>query len=691
MNLSDSFGFMNLSLSEIRKKAELLRNEIKKHDKLYYIKSLPIITDQQYDELRQELEKLESLYPELRHKKSVTQTVGTKVAKGFAKIKHTYPMLSLSNAFSKEDILDFLTRIKKLINLDLDEKLELHCEPKIDGVSFSAHFKDGKLNFAVTRGDGAIGEDITDNIRVIEDFPTQIDYNEEFEVRGEVYMSKSDFIVLNEENNKNNKAIFANPRNAASGSLRQLDSQITKSRKLSYFVWGGKISSVNNQKKMMEKFSSLDFTVNDNIVILDDLEDIVNYYEEMYIKRADLDYDIDGLVYKVNSFELQVRMGNISRAPRWAIAHKFPAEYAETYVEDIFVQVGRTGAITPVAKLKPVNIGGVFVTRASLHNEEEILRKDIRIGDAVKIKRAGDVIPQVVEVKFEKRNSEVKSFIFPEKCPVCQSVIESFGDDVVKRCTGGMRCEAQIIEKLCHFISKHAFDIVGLSKQSILQFYNKGLVQLPADIFRLVSINQNQEQPIKKWEGWGEQSVDNLFSSIEKSKKINMDRFIYSLGIRHVGVVTAEIIANYFRDIDNIMELVLKEDAVEILKAVNGVGEVIATSFIEYFKDPYNMQIVKDILNFIDVQQVIIVQNKFNSQLDGKNIIFTGVLEKYSRDEAQNIAKKLGAKILASISKKTDYVIYGKNPGSKLNKAMKMNVNTISEEEFLDMVEGNNQ
>jgi len=691
MNLSDSFGFMNLSLSEIRKKAELLRNEIKKHDKLYYIKSLPIITDQQYDELRQELEKLESLYPELCHKKSVTQTVGTKVAKGFAKIKHTYPMLSLSNAFSKEDILDFLTRIKKLINLDLDEKLELHCEPKIDGVSFSAHFKDGKLNFAVTRGDGAIGEDITDNIRVIEDFPTQIDYNEEFEVRGEVYMSKSDFIVLNEENNKNNKAIFANPRNAASGSLRQLDSQITKSRRLSYFVWGGKISSVNNQKEMMEKFSSLDFTVNDNIVILDDLEDIVNYYEEMYIKRADLDYDIDGLVYKVNSFELQVRMGNISRAPRWAIAHKFPAEYAETYVEDIFVQVGRTGAITPVAKLKPVNIGGVFVTRASLHNEEEILRKDIRIGDAVKIKRAGDVIPQVVEVKFEKRNSEVKSFIFPEKCPVCQSVIESFGDDVVKRCTGGMRCEAQIIEKLCHFISKHAFDIVGLSKQSILQFYNKGLVQLPADIFRLVSINQNQEQPIKKWEGWGEQSVDNLFSSIEKSKKINMDRFIYSLGIRHVGVVTAEIIANYFRDIDNIMELVLKEDAVEILKAVNGVGEVIATSFIEYFKDPYNMQIVKDILNFIDVQQVIIVQNKFNSQLDGKNIIFTGVLEKYSRDEAQNIAKKLGAKILASISKKTDYVIYGKNPGSKLNKAMKMNVNIISEEEFLDMVEGNNQ
>ena len=679
---------MNLSLSEIRKKAEVLKNEIEKHDKLYYIKSSPVITDQQYDELRRELEKLESLYPELRHKKSVTQTVGTKVAKGFAKIKHTYPMLSLSNAFSKEDILDFLIRIKKIINLDLDEKLELHCEPKIDGVSFSAHFKDGKLNFAVTRGDGAIGEDITDNIRVIEDFPTQIDYNEEFEVRGEVYMSKSDFIALNEENNKNNKAIFANPRNAASGSLRQLDSQITKSRRLSYFVWGGKILNINNQKEMMKKFSSLGFTVNDNIVVLDDLESIISYYDEMYIKRATLDYDIDGLVYKVNSFELQARMGNISRAPRWAIAHKFPAEYAETYVEDIFVQVGRTGAITPVAKLKPVNVGGVFVTRASLHNEEEILRKDIRIGDAVKIKRAGDVIPQVVEVKFEKRNSEVKSFIFPEKCPVCQSVIESFGDDVVKRCTGGMRCEAQIIEKLCHFISKHAFDIVGLSKQSILQFYNKGLVKLPADIFRLVDVNQNQEQTIEKWEGWGDQSVDNLFSSIEKSKKINMDRFIYSLGIRHVGVVTAEIIANYFKGVDSILELILKEDSIEILKAVNGVGEVIATSFIEYFKDPYNIKIVKDILNFIDVQQVMTVQNKLNNQLDGKNIIFTGVLEKYSRDKAQNIAKKLGAKILSSISKKTDYVVYGKNPGSKLNKAKEMNINTISEKEFLDIVEG---
>ncbi len=676
---------MNLSLSEIRKKVELLRNEIKKHDKLYYIKSSPIITDQQYDELRQELENLESLYPELRHKKSVTQTVGTKIAKGFAKIKHTYPMLSLSNAFSKEDILDFLTRIKKLINLDVEEKLELHCEPKIDGVSFSAHFKDGKLNFAVTRGDGAIGEDITNNVKVIENFPTQVVFKEEFEVRGEVYMTKTDFIILNEENNKNNKATFANPRNAASGSLRQLDAQITKSRGLSYFVWGGRISGVNNQKDMMKKFSSLGFAVNDNIVVLDDLENIISYYDEMNIKRATLDYDIDGLVYKVNSFELQVRMGNISRAPRWAIAHKFPAEYAETYVEDIFVQVGRTGAITPVAKLKPVNIGGVFVTRASLHNEEEILRKDIRIGDAVKIKRAGDVIPQVVEVKFEKRHSEVKSFVFPEECPICQSIIESFGDDVVKRCTGGMKCEAQIIEKLCHFISKNAFDIVGLSKQSILQFYNKGLIKLPADIFRLVNINQ--EQSIKKWEGWGEQSVDNLFSSIEKSKKIKMDKFIYSLGIRHVGRVTAEIIANYFKDVDNIIELVLKEDAVEILKAVNGVGEVIAISVIEYFKDPYNIQIIKDILNFIDVQQVIIVQNELNSQLNGKNMIFTGVLEKYSRDEAQNIAKKLGAKILSSISKKTDYVVYGKNPGSKLNKAIGMNINTISEKEFLDMVD----
>lgn len=678
---------MNLSLSKIRKKAELLRNRIKKHDKLYYIKSLPIITDQQYDKLRQDLEKLESLYPELYYEKSVTQTVGTKVAKGFSKIKHTYPMLSLGNAFSKEDILDFLIRIKKIINLDLDEKLELHCEPKIDGVSFSAHFKDGKLNFAVTRGDGIFGEDITDNIKVIENLPTQVDYNEEFEVRGEVYMSKTNFITLNKENNKNNKAIFANPRNAASGSLRQLDSQITKTRRLSYFVWGGKISSINNQKEMLEKFSSLGFTVNDNNVVLNDLEGIINYYEKIYIKRADLDYDIDGLVYKVNNFELQDKMGNISRAPRWAIAHKFPAEYAETYIEDIFVQVGRTGAITPVAKLKPVNVGGVFITRASLHNGEEVLRKDIKIGDAVKIKRAGDVVPQIVEVKFEKRNSEVKSFIFPEKCPVCQSAIKSFGDDVVKRCTGGMKCEAQIIEKLCHFISKHAFDIVGLSKQSILQFYNIGLVKLPADIFRLVDINKNQEQYIKKLEGWGEQSVYNLFLSIKKSKKININRFIYSLGIRHVGVVTAEIIANYFRDIDSILDLLLKDNAIEILEGVNGVGKVIATSFIEYFKDPYNLQIIKDILNFINIQPIIPISDVCSNPFSGKNIIFTGTLEKYSRDEAQNIVKKLGAKILSTISKKTDYVIYGSNPGSKLTKAKAMNVKVISEQEFLNMVE----
>jgi DNA ligase (NAD+) len=680
---------MNLNLSKVRKRVELLRNEIKKHDELYYIKSSPIIIDQQYDELRSELENLESLYPELRDKKSVTQSVGTKVAKGFAKIRHTYPMLSLSNAFSKEDISDFLIRIKKLIGYGPDDKLELHCEPKIDGVSFSAHFKNEKLNFAVTRGDGTIGEDITNNIKAIENFPIQVDYDEEFEVRGEVYMSKSDFIALNEENSKNNKTLFANPRNAASGSLRQLDSIVTRNRRLSYFVWGGRIQDFNNQHEMMEKFKSLGFIVNGCKLVLDNLEDIISYYDEMYTSRAELNYDIDGLVYKVNSFELQEKMGNISRAPRWAIAHKFPAEYAETCIEDIFVQVGRTGAITPVAKLKPINVGGVLVTRASLHNEEEIFRKDIRIGDVVKIKRAGDVIPQVVEVKFEKRNLEVKTFIFPEKCPVCQSAIESFGDDIVKRCTGGMKCEAQIIEKLCHFISKYAFDIVGLSKQSVLQFYNKGLVKLPADIFKLVSANQTLEQPIEKWEGWGEQSVDNLFLSIEKSKKINMDRFIYSLSIRHVGVVTAEILANHFKNINNVMELIAKDDAVEILKAVNGVGEIIATSFIEYFKDPYNMQIVKNILHFIDVEQVIIVPNKLNSQLAGKNVIFTGVLEKYSRDEAQNIAKKLGAKISSTISKKTNYVIYGSNYGSKLNKAKEMNIKIISEQEFSDMVEEN--
>ena len=680
---------MNFTLSEAKNRIEKLIREIKKHDELYYTKSLPIISDKEYDELRIELERLESVYPELRKIDSVTQNIGVKSAKGFKKVVHTYPMLSLSNAFNKEDITDFLIRIGKYIDEKITHKVEFYCEPKIDGVSFAAHFKNGKMVFGATRGDGKIGEDITNNLKVIKNFPLEVDFDEEFEVRGEVYMTKSDFLTLNEENEIKNKSIFANPRNAASGSLRQLDYNITSQRKLSYFVWGGRISGLKTQKEMMEKFGSLGFIVNNNTCLADNLESIIGYFDAMYLKRADLDYDIDGLVYKVNMFQLQEKIGNISRAPRWAIAHKFPADYAETLVEDIFVQVGRTGAITPVAKLKPINIGGVLVTKASLHNEEEILRKDIKIGDTVKIKRAGDVIPQVVEVRFDKRNSSIKDFYFPERCPVCDSEIKKLGDDVVKRCIGGMKCKAQVIERLCHFISKSAFNIEGLSKKSMQLFFNKGLIKSPVDIFKLEEVNNNLENPIQDWEGWGDQSVDNLFESIEKSKKINLDRFIYALGIRYIGEVTAELIAGYFKNIDNLLQFISKANGFEILKEVKGIGETTAKSFMEYFKDQYNIMIINNILRYIEVPIFQDLTKKSNTVLTDKNIVFTGTLEKYSRDEVGDIVKKMGAKVYTAISNRIDYVVYGKNPSSKLNKANKININTISEDEFLKIIKDN--
>ena len=680
---------MNLTLSGAKNRIEKLIKEIKKHDELYYMKSLPIISDKEYDELRMELEKLELIYPEFKKIDSVTQNIGAKSAKGFKKVVHTYPMLSLSNAFNKEDITGFLIRIGKHVDQKYINKIEFYCEPKIDGVSFSAHFKNGKMVSGATRGDGKVGEDITNNLKVIKNFPLEVDFYEEFEVRGEVYMTKSDFLILNEENEMNNKSIFANPRNAASGSLRQLDYNITNQRKLSYFVWGGRISGLKTQKEMMEKFGSLGFIINNNTCLANNLESMMDYYDAMYSKRAELNYDIDGLVYKVNILNLQERIGNISRAPRWAIAHKFPADYAETLVEDIFVQVGRTGAITPVARLKPVNIGGVLVTKASLHNKEEILRKNIKIGDTVKIKRAGDVIPQVVEVKFDKRDAFVKDFIFPKRCPVCNSEIEKLGDDIVKRCIGGMKCEAQVIERLCHFISKSAFNIEGLSKQSMLLFFNKGLIKSPVDIFTLEEINNNLENPIQNWEGWGDQSVDNLFKSIEKSKKINLNRFVYALGIRYIGEVTAELIADYFKNIDSLLQFISKANGLEILKEVKGIGGITAKSFMEYFKDQYNIAIINNILKYIEVQIFENLTEKSNTLLTDKNIVFTGTLEKYSRNEAGDIVKKMGAKIYTAISNRIDYVIYGKNPGSKLNKASQIDINTISEDEFLKMIKNN--
>ena len=675
---------MTADLSKIEERIKWLRNRIKKHDKLYYIKSTPIITDQAYDQLRQELEKLEESYPEFQTKDSVSQTVGSKATRGFAKIKHSYPMLSLSNAFSDKDVEDFIVRIKKLVDIDDGDEIELHCEPKIDGVSFAAHYKDGHLKFAMTRGDGMIGEDITKNVMTLANFPLTVNAEKDFDVRGEVYMNKSDFIALNEEYSSQNKRTFANPRNAASGSLRQLNPKITQQRKLKYFIWGGKFPDIKTQSSMIDRLRSLGFIVNTNTAVHGKLEGILQYYKTMYQKKAELEYDIDGIVYKVNDIALQNTMGNISRAPRWAIAYKFPAEYATTKVEDIFVQIGRTGAITPVAQLKPVNIGGVLVTKASLHNEDEIAKKDIRIGDIITIKRAGDVIPQIAEVDFNKRAGNARKFIFPTHCPVCNSEIKGIGEDVVKRCTGGVKCKAQCIEKLCHFISKDAFNIVGLSKQSILQFYDEGLVKSPADIFRLQSIDM--QNVLKKLEGWGEQSVKNLIITIEEAKTIELHRFIYSLGIRHVGIVTAEIIASYFQSIENLLSRISNNNLIEELEVVHGIGKIIAHSFQEFFADAYNVKLVQDILSHVKIKYIEFTKD-IKSALYGKTMLFTGKLDTYTREEAHNIAKRLGAKVTSTVSKNTDIVVVGSDPGAKLKQAEKFGVNVITEKQFKNIIE----
>ena len=674
---------MNLNIQKIKKKITDLMQEIKEHDNLYYIKNVQVVTNTEYDIIRNELKGIESLYPEIRHKQSSTQTVGVKITKGLSKIKHIYPMLSLNNAFAKKNVLDFFIKIKKEISHQFQNKLELYCEPKVDGISFSAYFKKNQLNFAVTRGDGVIGEDITDNIKVLTNFPTYVEYSKELEVRGEICISRKNFIDLNNQSKKCSAVIFSNSRNAASGSLRQLNSSITQNRKLDYFIWGGKIHNSVSQQSVMEKLNSLGFITNNNIIIAKNERDIELYYKKIYTKQNELNYDIDGLVYKVNNIEIQKKIGNINRAPKWAIAHKFPTKYSETYIKDILFQIGRTGAITPIAKLKVVNINGILITKASLHSKKEILKKDVRIGDTVKIKRAGDVIPQIIEVKLSKRQKYTNRFIYPSKCPVCKSFIEILSKEVVQRCSGVTKCRSQIIEKLCHFISKDAFNILGLSRQSIIQFYNNNLIKLPTDILKLPS--KHKKQSIELCQGWSEKSINNLHLSINNSKTIQISRFIYSLSIRYIGIKTAAIIGNYFSNIDNIAGFNIHKITLKILEKLHDLGAIAIINFMNYFKQFYNMQIAKNILNMIKIETTVKIKLKIFNNLYSKKIIFTGTFKMRSRNKACQIAKNLGSQIILSISKKTNFIIYGNSSGKKLNKAIKIGVQAISGQNFFNI------
>lgn len=673
----------------IKEKHKKLIADIRRHDELYHTQDSPEISDAEYDALRAELLAIEKKYPELVTKDSPSQQVGAKLASGFKTIRHALPMLSLANAFAEEDVIDFITRIKKFLNIS--ENISVVAEPKIDGLSCTIRYEHGQLKYAVTRGDGAEGEDITANVRTIRDIPHSIQNAPDIlEVRGEIYMRKDEFLALNKTQQEKGEKVFANPRNAAAGSVRQLDSAITATRPLRFFGYAlGEISApiADTQDGIRQKLKSFGFAQAMPQAVCATADELMAYYKKVEIERPDLPYDIDGVVYKVDRLDLQERLGFVARAPRWAIAHKFPAERAVTIIKEIKIQVGRTGALTPVAELEPITVGGVVVSRATLHNEDEIMRKDIRAGDHVIIQRAGDVIPQVVEVLFEKRRPLSKEFVFPDQCPVCHSHAVREEGGAVRRCTGGLICPAQAVERLKHFVSRLAFDIEGLGAKIIEEFYAEGLVKNPADIFTLEVRDKNSLTPLRAREGWGDLSVKNLWESINKRRVIGLERFIYALGIRQVGESTAKKLAGYFESFENISGFFWGErnKILDALIAIDTIGESTAIDVIEFFAEPHNQKIITDLMNEIQVTDFIAPKN-VDSPVVGKTVVFTGTLVKMTRAEAKSRAESLGAKVAGSVSAKTDYVVAGEDAGSKLTKARELGVTVLSEDEWLALL-----
>ena len=562
----------------------------------------------------------------------------------------------------------------------------------MDGLSFSALYVNGIFTRGSTRGDGKIGEDITENLKAIRGFPLFLNKEapEVFEVRGEVFMSKADFLALNQKNEEEHKKTFANPRNAAAGSLRQLDTRITKERRLSFLVYTwGEVSEIRwkSQVEFLEYVKELGFPVNPYNKVCHNEQELLNSFETLMENRADLPYDIDGIVYKVNDLELQKRLGFLTRTPRWAIAHKFPAEQAITRLNNIRVQVGRTGALTPVADLEPVNVGGVLVSHATLHNEDEIKRKDIRIGDMVIIQRAGDVIPQVVSVLTEKRSTELPEFQFPTVCPECGAHAIREEDEAVRRCTGGLSCPAQAVERLKHFVSREAFNIEGLGDKVIDEFYKEGIIKTPYDIFTLEERNKpadlfsaSQSLNLENREGWGKKSVSKLFDAINKSKSISLQKFIYALGIRQVGTATAYLIAKHYHTFTAFMSAMVQQD-LQLLVSIDGIGPAMAKDIVEFFKEEHNLAVINDLLSVISIEEFEGIANT-TSEIFGKTIVFTGTLTTLTRSEAKSKALAFGAKVAGSVSTNTDYVIAGENAGSKLKKAQELGVKVITEEEF---------
>jgi DNA ligase (NAD+) len=698
-----------LTKAQARVEHKRLALEIESHDRRYYQEDAPTVSDAEYDALRQRFNAIEAKYPEFVTGDSPSQKVGAAPTGRFRKVRHAVPMLSLDNAFAEQDVVDFVGRIERFLKLG-DNQIDFSAEPKIDGLSMSLRYEGGELITAATRGDGAEGEDVTANIRTLEDVPKKLrgrNVPEICEVRGEVYMTKKAFLALNERQKAAGDTVFANPRNSAAGSLRQKDPSITASRPLGFFAYAwGQMSAMpeDTQSGMIQWFERCGFKTNPLTKLCHSVEQLIAFHRKIEEQRSHLDYDIDGVVYKVDRLDWQERLGFVSRTPRWAIAHKFPAERAMTVLRDIEIQVGRTGSFTPVGKLEPVSVGGVIVQNVTLHNEDYIkgiggdgeqLRegRDIRIGDTVVVQRAGDVIPQVVDVELDKRPDNAREFHFPKKCPcplhtdVVREETAAGEEGSRARCTGEFACPYQKIEHLKLFASRRAFDIEGLGEKQIAYFFEQEWVREPADIFTLPA--RNAKLRLEAIEGYGETSVRNLFAAIEERRRISLERFIFALGMRHVGETTALALARGYGSWESFHEACLKvakgdEETIAEMDALDQIGDTVIKSVAAYFGESHNRGIVERLTREVTILDA--EKPKSNSAVAGKTVVFTGALEQMTRDEAKARAERLGAKVSGSVSKKTDYVVAGPGAGSKLAEAKKHGVEVLTEDEWLKLI-----
>ncbi len=659
-----------------------LAKEIARHNRAYHDRDAPEISDAEFDALVRENAALEAEYPHLVRADSPSRIVGSAPTSSLAKVRHAKPMLSLENAFSDADVAEFVGRVRRFLNLGADEPIAITAEPKIDGLSCSLRYENGALVLAATRGDGSVGEDVTANIRTIPDIPQRIAAMPAvIEVRGEIYMSIRDFAALNARQEAAGGKIFANPRNAAAGSLRQKDPAITAARPLRFLAHGwGEVSAPLGKMQLlaMGTIERMGFPVSELLRRCETLDEALAHYKSIERVRADLPFDIDGVVYKVDRLDWQERLGQVGRAPRWALAHKFPAEQAETFIEAIDIQVGRTGKLTPVGRLTPVGVGGVIVANVTLHNRDEIARLGVRIGDRVRIQRAGDVIPQVIE---NLSREEVREpYAFPDHCPQCGSEAVAEESEVDVRCTGGLICPAQRIERLKHFVSRGAMDIDGLGEKSIVEFVGLGWLDAPADIFRL----EAHRDDLVGREGWKEKSVDNLIAAIKARRGFDPARFLFGLGIRHVGAVTAKDLMRAFGTIEALQEAATGEGAEAELSMVEGVGPVVAKALADFFHETHNREALADLLSL--AKPAAFISTARATEWSGKTIVFTGTLETMSRDEAKAQAERLGARVAGSVSARTDLVVAGPGAGSKLKKAAELGVQVVIEAEWAKIV-----